>query len=66
MTLVPREVFYDSDYVVHRRPHFSLSVRMSSKRTIQSECGNEEGKQNRNMADGTTIAFVTGEEFSDV
>ena len=48
------------------RPHFSLNVRMSSARTIQSECGNEEGKQNRNMADGTTMAFVTGREFEDI
>lgn len=65
-TLSGNKVFYDSDYVVHRRPHFSLTVRMSSTRTIQSECVNEEGKQNRNMADGTTMAFVTGREFEDI
>ena len=59
-------VFYDSDYAVHRRPGFSLTVKMASARTFKSECVNEEGKQGRNMADGVTTAFVTGAEFEDI
>jgi hypothetical protein len=65
-SLAGLRIFFDSDYVVHRRPGFSLSVRMSSNRTWQTECGNEEGKQDRNMADGVTTAFITGHEFEDI
>ena len=57
-TLAGNRVFYDSDYVVHRRPHFSLTVRMSSTRTIQSECVNEEGKQNRYMVSARTTKRI--------
>jgi chondroitin AC lyase len=64
--------FWKSDYSVLRRnstsssSSFMVSVRMVSDRTLNTECGNEEGKQGETMADGVTSAFVTGREFEDI
>lgn len=64
--------FYKSDYSVLRRPasmlsqSFMVSIRMVSSRTLNTECGNQEGKQGENLADGVTTVFVTGREFEDV
>ena len=43
-----------------------VSVRMVSSRTVNTECGNEEGKQGENLADGVTTVYVTGREFEDI
>ena len=65
--------FWNSDYHVHRRNStapiragsasstrepFVVTVRMVSNRTINSECGNEEGKQGWDLADGVTVMYV--------
>jgi len=65
-TLSGHRVFYDSDYVVFRRPRFAVTVKMHSTRTIPTECGNEEGKQGRSQSDGVTSVFLSGREFEDV
>ena len=59
-------VYWDSDYVVHRRANFSVTIRMHSHRTKPSDCGNEEGKQNRAVADGATAVYQSGREFEDI
>ena len=56
--LVGLRVYYDSDYAVHRRPDFTVSVRMFSKRTINAKCVNDEGKLSRFTADGLTNVFL--------
>ena len=48
------------------REPFVVTVRMVSNRTINSECGNEEGKQGWDLADGATVVYVTGKEFENV
>eukprot|EP00051_Salpingoeca_urceolata_P035953 m.32148 g.32148 ORF g.32148 m.32148 type:complete len:778 (-) comp9953_c0_seq2:121-2454(-) len=58
--------FYDSDYIVHHRPSFSVTVRMFSNRTINTECINDENKQGRTLADGLTATYITGREYESV
>lgn len=64
--------FFNSDYMAHRRAAtanrlaFSVSVRMVSNRTVNTECGNQEGKQGRDLASGVTNVYTTGKEFEDV
>jgi hypothetical protein len=67
--------FWKSDYSVLRRAasvtqplssSFMVSVRMVSSRTLNTECGNEEGKQGENLADGVTTVYVTGREFENI
>jgi chondroitin AC lyase len=56
--------FWRSDYSAHVRPSFSLSLHTSSNRTLNTECVNGEGVQNRGMADGLLTVHVTGREYA--
>ena len=69
--------YWNSDYSVLRRGDrnlalassskgFMASVRMVSTRTLDTECGNGEGLQGENLADGVTNVYVTGREFENV
>lgn len=56
--------FWRSDYSVHSRPTYSLSLHTFSNRTLNTECVNDEGLQNRGMADGALTVHVTGREYT--
>jgi hypothetical protein len=56
--------FWRSDYSAHVRPAFSLSLHTTSNRTLNTECVNGEGIQNRAMADGLLTVHVSGREYS--
>eukprot|EP00038_Savillea_parva_P025095 m.46197 g.46197 ORF g.46197 m.46197 type:complete len:532 (+) comp6732_c0_seq1:1-1596(+) len=43
--------FWDSDYMVHRRSKYMMSLHMYSNRTIASRCVNAQGKMNGHEAD---------------
>eukprot|EP01079_Euglenida_sp_SAG-EU17-18_P010363 gene10363-1877_t len=58
--------FPRSDYMVHRRPGFAFGLRMFSNRTLNSECGNNEGKQNQMVADGILTTYTYGDEYKDI
>eukprot|EP00117_Sycon_ciliatum_P012110 scpid36485/ scgid13305/ Chondroitinase-AC; Chondroitin sulfate AC lyase; Chondroitin-AC eliminase; Chondroitin-AC lyase len=57
--------FYTSDYSVHHRPGWAVTVRMYSTRTLNTECGNDEGKQGKTVADGVTNVYVNGSEYEN-
>ena len=47
-----------SDYLVHRRPAWSVSVRMSSTRTVPTESMNGENLRGRHLGDGVAAIRV--------
>ncbi|RKN38145.1 polysaccharide lyase family 8 super-sandwich domain-containing protein [Streptomyces hoynatensis] len=53
-----------SDYLVHRRPAWSLTVRMSSTRTAPTESMNGENLRGRHLGDGVA-AIRLGDEPED-
>jgi chondroitin AC lyase len=58
--------FWRSDFMVHHRPAFSISVKTSSTRTLQPETGNGEALKNLHLADGVTLIQRTGNEYDDI
>lgn len=58
--------FWCSDFSVHRRADYYVSVKMNSTRTLGTETGNGEGLKNFYLADGCTYIFLTGNEYNDV
>jgi len=58
--------FFRSDYMVHRRPGFYASVKLSSNRVIGEELVNAENLRSRYLADGATFLYQTGAEYTDI
>ena len=58
--------FWCSDFSVHRRSDYYVSVKMNSTRTLGTEMGNGEGLQNFYLADGCTLFSLTGKEYCDI
>lgn len=58
--------FWRSDFMVHHRPAFSISVKTSSTRTLQPETGNGEALKNLHLGDGVTLIQRTGDEYDDI
>jgi chondroitin AC lyase len=58
--------FYLSDAAAHVRAGFAMGLHLFSNRTLNTECVNGEGVQNRAMADGLLTVQVTGQEYRDV
>jgi chondroitin AC lyase len=61
--LLGHKRFHLSDYSVHSRASFSFSLHCFSNRTLNTECVNGEGLQNRAIGDGALFLHVTGREF---
>jgi len=59
-------IFWDSDYVVHRRSAYMTSVRMFSTRTSNSEMVNGEGLKSAHLGDGTNFLYLTGNEYNNI
>lgn len=64
--LVGNRNFWSSDFLVHHRPAFSISVKTSSTRTLQPETGNGEGLKNLHLGDGVTLIQRTGNEYDNI
>ncbi len=58
--------FWRSDFMVHHRPTFSVSIKTSSTRTLQPETGNGEALKNLHLGDGVTLIQRTGNEYDDI
>lgn len=59
--------FWRSDYMVHQRPAYFVSVRMFSTRTFNTDGYlNGEGRNTNHLADGATFIYRSGEEYRDV
>jgi hypothetical protein len=41
--------YYDSDYVSHQHADYTMTLRMFSNRTLNSECVNSENLQGRDL-----------------
>jgi len=64
--LVGTRYFWRSDYLVHRRPGFMASLKMSSNRVIGAELVNSENLSGYHLADGALYLYRTGEEYADI
>jgi chondroitin AC lyase len=58
--------FWCSDFMVHRRNSYSTSVKMLSKRMLNGEQVNSEGKESHHLSDGLNLLYLTGDEYKDV
>ena len=60
------KVFWRSDYLVHRRPAFCVSVKLSSQRVIGAERVNSENLLGYHLGSGATFLYRTGHEYDDI
>jgi chondroitin AC lyase len=58
--------FFRSDYMVHRRWGYYVSVKLCSNRVIGGEKVNGENLSGRYLADGALFLYQTGKEYSDI
>ena len=59
-------MYYRSDYMLHNRKNYDLSVRTASTRTNKTESGNGENLYGTYMSDGATNIRVNGNEYTDI
>ncbi len=58
--------FWRSDLMAHHRDGFYTSVRMTSKRLIQTETCNGENLIGQLLSDGVNYLYLTGEEYRHI
>ena len=58
--------FWQSDYTIHRRPHWMASVKMASERVIGAEMMNGDNMKGFYLADGATYIYKDGKEYLDI
>lgn len=59
-------MFWQSDFMVHRRDGFYYSIRMCSNRTHNAEICNGEGYKAHRTADGMTLMMTDGDEYDAI
>ncbi len=64
--LVGNRVFWRSDYLIHRRPAFCVTVKLSSARVIGVESLNSENLSGYYLADGACYLYRSGEEYAEI
>ena len=64
--LVGHKHFWCSDYTVHQRPEWMVSVRMTSDRMLQTEVVNEENQLGEHLSDGVMYLYPTGSEYRNI
>ena len=57
-SLCGNRYFWKSDYMVHRRIDWMISVKMLSRRMISGELVNEEGRKSNLLSDGLTYIYT--------
>lgn len=55
--------FWTSDFMVHHRPDYYVSVKASSSRTMATEIGNYENLKGHHLGDGMMFIMRTGKEY---
>ena len=58
--------FWRADYMAHHRPGFFASVRMTSKRLVQTETCNGENLLGKHLSDGLTYLYRRGDEYTGI
>ncbi|MBB5066321.1 polysaccharide lyase family 8 super-sandwich domain-containing protein [Granulicella mallensis] len=66
MPLTGNRMFWDSDYMSHRRAGYSTSVKMFSTRIQNSEITNSEGRWSTHLSDGMNLLYRTGDEYRGI
>ncbi len=64
--LVGDRYFWRSDYLVHRRPEFAATLKLSSNRVIGAELVNSENLSGYHIADGALYLYRDGGEYEDI
>ena len=64
--LIGHKHFWQSDYTIHRRPHWMTSVKMASDRVVGVEMMNGDNMKGFYMADGATYLYQNGDEYLDI
>lgn len=59
-------MYYCSDYMLHNRKNYDISIRTASTRTNKTESGNGENLYGTYMSDGATNIRVNGNEYTDI
>lgn len=59
-------MYYRSDYMLHNRKNYDVSIRTASTRTNKTESGNGENLYGTYMSDGATNIRVNGNEYTDI
>lgn len=58
--------FWCTDYLVHRRKDFCVTLKMCSNRVTGSESLNGQNLSGYHLADGATYIYRTGDEYKDI
>lgn len=64
--LTGNKYFWQSDFMVHRRPDYFFSLKMASERVIGSESGNGENLKGYYMGHGVCFIKRTGDEYEGI
>jgi chondroitin AC lyase len=64
--LVGNRYFWRSDYMVHRRPGFAATLKLSSRRVIGAELVNSEDLSGFHLGDGALYLYRDGGEYQDI
>lgn len=64
--LVGNRYFWRSDYLVHRRPEFVATLKLSSTRVIGAEMVNRENLSGYHNADGALLLYRRGGEYEEI
>jgi len=64
--LVGTQYFFRSDYLIHRTADMMASLKMRSERIIGGETVNSENLSGRHLADGATLFYQSGDEYTEI
>lgn len=63
----PRNIHYwRSDYTIHQRPEFLVSLNSASTRTVKTESGNGENLTGQFLTEGAMYIAVKGDEYFNI
>ncbi|KAJ8508557.1 hypothetical protein ONZ45_g9168 [Pleurotus djamor] len=64
--LTGNRMFYANDYMVHRGSNYITTLRMYSKRTLNTECTVSQNLLGFHLSDGTLYTYLQGNEYEDI
>ncbi|KAK0465143.1 polysaccharide lyase family 8 protein [Desarmillaria tabescens] len=64
--VVGNRMFYTNDYMVQRGSGYVTTLKMFSKRTLNSECVNSQNPYGFHLSDGTVYTYLTGNDYEDI
>ncbi|KAJ7183601.1 polysaccharide lyase family 8 protein [Mycena filopes] len=65
-SVVGNRMFYANDYMVHRGANYMITLKMFGKRTLNTECVNNQNKLGFHLSDGAVYTYTTGNEYQDI